>query len=146
MSHEPNEPKDDEAGKEAGHAVAAADHDGVAEYVVLELVVAGQGDHAAPGDAEREEDLDASVRPHLMSERVYSGAGETEARRTRALPEFRSGLENPLWDELKQSLAPARRLRWKGTEKGKLEEDRIFYRSLRLNIFPLVDSWKAICR
>ena len=71
MSHEPDDPKDDKTGEEAGHAVAAADHDGVAEHVVLELVVAGQGDHAAPGDAEREEDLDASVRPHLMSDRVY---------------------------------------------------------------------------
>ena len=71
MSHEPDDPEDDKTGEEAGHAVAAADHDGVAEHVVLELVVAGQGDHAAPGDAKREEDLDASVRPHLMSERVY---------------------------------------------------------------------------
>ena len=85
MSHEPNDPKDDEAGKEAGHAVAAADHDGVAEHVVLELVVAGEGDHAAPGDPEREEDLDASVRPHLIWERVYSTAGGTEARSKRAL-------------------------------------------------------------
>ena len=71
MSHEPDDPEDDKAGEEAGHAVAAADHDGVAEHVVLELVVAGQGDHAAPGDAEGEEDLDAGVRPHLMSDRVY---------------------------------------------------------------------------
>ena len=65
MSHESNDPKDDKAGKEAGHAVAAADHDGVAEHVVLELVVAGEGDHAAPGDAQREEDLDAGVGPNL---------------------------------------------------------------------------------
>ena len=65
MSHEPNDPEDDKAGKEAGHAVAAADHDGVAEHVVLELVVAGEGDHAAPGDPERKEDLDAGVGPHL---------------------------------------------------------------------------------
>ena len=86
MSHEPNDPKDDEAGEEAGHAVTAADHDGVAEHVVLELVVAGEGDHAAPGDAEGEEDLDACVRPHLIYKRFYSTAGGTEARRKRALP------------------------------------------------------------
>ena len=86
VSHEPDDPKDDKAGKETGHAVAAADHDGVAEHVVLELVVAGEGDHAAPGDAEREEDLDACVRPHLICKRVYSTAGGTEARRKRALP------------------------------------------------------------
>ena len=65
MSHESNDPKDDKAGKEAGHAVAAADHDGVAKHVVLELVVAGEGDHAAPGDPQGEEDLDAGVGPDL---------------------------------------------------------------------------------
>ena len=86
VSHEPDDPKDDKSGKEASHAVAAADHDGVPEHIVLELVVAGEGDHAAPGDPEREEDLDACVCPHLMFERVYSRAGGTEARRKRAVP------------------------------------------------------------
>ena len=78
MSHEPDDPKDDKTGEEAGHAVAAADHDGVAEYVVLELVVAGQGDHAAPGDAEREEDLDAGVRPHVDLQQLLPLWGEVE--------------------------------------------------------------------
>ena len=36
------------------------------EDIVLELVVAGEGDHAAPGDAQREEDLDTGVRPNLQ--------------------------------------------------------------------------------
>ena len=112
VSHEPNDPEDDKAGKEAGHAVAAADHDGVAEHVVLELVVAGEGDHAAPGDPEREADLDASVCPHLMRERVYSRAGGTEARKRAIPPKSCSGLEHP-FQEGSNNLAPAEGVRWK---------------------------------
>ena len=44
------------------------------EHVVLELVVAGEGDHAAPGDAQREEDLDTGIRPHLqLTGQVWAG-------------------------------------------------------------------------
>ena len=103
MSHESNDPKDDKAGKEARHAVATADHDGVAEHVVLELVVAGKGDHPAPGDSKREEDLNACVRPHLICKRVYTTEGGTEARRKRAPP-------TPI-QESSSNLAPAGGLR-----------------------------------
>ena len=65
MGHEPNDPEDDKASKEAGTAVANTNHDTVPVDVVLELVVAGEGDHAAPGDTEGEEDLDAGVGPDL---------------------------------------------------------------------------------
>ena len=67
MSHEPNDPEDDEAGEHAGDAVATGHHDAVPEHVVGEVVVAGQGDHPAPGHAQREEDLDTRVRPNLES-------------------------------------------------------------------------------
>ena len=67
MSHKPDNPEDDEAGKDAGDAVAAGHHDAVPEHVVGEVVVAGQGDHPAPGHAQREEDLDTRVSPNLVS-------------------------------------------------------------------------------
>ena len=35
------------------------------EDIVLELVVAGQGDHASPGHTKGEKDLNAGVRPDL---------------------------------------------------------------------------------
>ena len=35
------------------------------EDIIFKLVVAGQGDHAAPGDAQGEEDLNAGIRPDL---------------------------------------------------------------------------------
>ena len=67
MSHEPDDPEDDEAGEDAGDAVAAGHHDAVPEHVVGEVVVAGQGHHPAPGHPQREEDLDTRVRPNLVS-------------------------------------------------------------------------------
>ena len=66
MSHKPDNPKGDEAGKDAGDAVAAGHHDAVPEHVVGEVVVAGQCDHPAPGHAQREEDLDTRVSPNLV--------------------------------------------------------------------------------
>ena len=71
VGHVTDDAKDDKSSEEACDAIAHSHEQGISEDVVVELVVAGQGDHAAPGDAEREEDLDASVRPHLMSDRVY---------------------------------------------------------------------------
>ena len=44
-------------------------------HVVSELVVGGEGDHAAPRHAQREEDLDARICPHLQTDRGnYKGA------------------------------------------------------------------------
>ena len=65
VCHVADDPEDDEAGEHAGDAVATGHHDAVPEHVVWEVVVAGQGDHPAPGDAQGEEDLDTRVRPHL---------------------------------------------------------------------------------
>ena len=78
MSHEPNDAKDDKAGKDTSDTVTNSDHDTVSEDIVAELVVAGQGDHAAPGDAEREEDLDAGVRPHVDLQQLLPLWGEVE--------------------------------------------------------------------
>ncbi len=65
VCHEPYEREDDEPRVERGRAVCAGDDDGVAEHVVVELVVGGEGDEAAPAGTEGEEDLDGSVGPHL---------------------------------------------------------------------------------
>ena len=65
MRHVANDAEDDKAGEKAGATVAHPDQYRVPEHVVLKLVVAGQGDHAAPGDAQREEDLDTGIRPNL---------------------------------------------------------------------------------
>ena len=73
VSHEPDDPEDDEAGEDAGDAVAAGHHDAVPEHVVGEVVVAGQGHHPAPGHAQREEDLDTRVRPNLVSREIING-------------------------------------------------------------------------
>ena len=71
MSHEPDDPEDDESGEDAGDAVAAGHHDAVPEHVVGEVVVAGQSHHPAPGHAKREEDLDTRVRPNLVSGEIF---------------------------------------------------------------------------
>ena len=65
VCHEPDEGEHDEPRVERGRAVCAGDDDGVAEHVVVELVVGGEGDEAAPAGTQREEDLDSRVRPHL---------------------------------------------------------------------------------
>ena len=36
------------------------------EYIVLELVVAGQGDHPSPSNSQGKEDLDAGISPDLV--------------------------------------------------------------------------------
>ena len=51
MRHVADDPEDDEAGEHAGDAVAYGDDDGVPDHVVVEVVVAGQGDHHAPRHA-----------------------------------------------------------------------------------------------
>ena len=65
VSHVANNPEYDEAGEHAGDAVAYGDDDGVPEHVVVEVVVAGQGDHHAPRDPNREENLCACLSPNL---------------------------------------------------------------------------------
>ena len=37
--------------------------------IVPELVVGGEGDHTAPGNAQRKEDLDTGISPHLDKDR-----------------------------------------------------------------------------
>ena len=51
VCHVADDPEDDEAGEHAGDAVADGDDDGVPEHVVMEVVVACQGDHHAPRHA-----------------------------------------------------------------------------------------------
>ena len=66
ISHVANNPEDDEAGEHAGDAVTHGHDDGVPVHVVVEVVVAGQGDHHAPRDANREENLCARLSPNLQ--------------------------------------------------------------------------------
>ena len=51
VGHVADDAKDDKSSKEACDAIAHSHEQGISEDVVVELVVAGQGDHAAPGDA-----------------------------------------------------------------------------------------------
>lgn len=55
----------DEAGEEGGADVADSDDQGVLVAVVGELVVRAEGDEAAPGRAQGEEDLHGRVAPDL---------------------------------------------------------------------------------
>ena len=71
VGHESDEAEDDEAGEEGGGAIGEANDDGVAEAVVGELVVAGQGDEAAPARAQGEEDLDGRVGPDLHDKKQF---------------------------------------------------------------------------
>ena len=63
MGHEANDAKDDKPSEDAGAAIPEGDQYGVLVDVVVELVVAGEGDHDAPGDAQGEEDLGTGVCP-----------------------------------------------------------------------------------
>lgn len=69
ISHETDKAKDDETSKETGSTIGHSDDDGVSEAVVVELVVAGQGNQSTPAGAERKEDLDGGVRPNLKKYR-----------------------------------------------------------------------------
>ncbi len=64
MGHEANDGKDDKASKDGRAAVCQCNQNGVPVTVVVELVVAGQGDEAAEGRSQRVEDLRGCVRPH----------------------------------------------------------------------------------
>ena len=79
MGHVTNDAKDDKSGKEACDAIAHSHEQGIPEDIVVELIVAGEGDHAAPGDAEGEEDLDAGVRPHVDLEQFLPLWSEVES-------------------------------------------------------------------
>ena len=57
--------EDADAGHDAGAAVDGADEQRVAEHVVAEAVVAGEGHHRAEGDADRIKVLRRRVHPHL---------------------------------------------------------------------------------
>merc|ERR1719336_1029088 len=61
--HEAQHGEDGEARGEGCEAVADADDEGVPDDVVVEPVVAGESDEAAPGHGEREEDLDSGRLP-----------------------------------------------------------------------------------
>ena len=63
MGHEADDTKDDKSSKYTGATIPEGDHDGVPVDVVVELVVAGEGDHDPPGDPEGEEDLGAGISP-----------------------------------------------------------------------------------
>ena len=79
VGHVTNDAKDDKSRKEACDAIAHSHEQGISEDIVVELIVAGEGDHAAPGDAEGEEDLDAGVRPHVDLEQFLPLWSEVES-------------------------------------------------------------------
>ena len=56
VGHVTNDAEDDKSGKEACDAITHSHEQCISEDIVVELVVAGEGDHAAPGDPEGEED------------------------------------------------------------------------------------------
>ena len=133
VRHEPDDPEDDESGEEAGEAVTAAHHDGVPEHVVLELVVAGEGDHAAPGDPQGEEDLDAGVGPDLRAGveqeggqgAAAAGWAPSDPRPTSRQPPPRDNMEI---------------IRWPGTEVGKHKRGKNIWTG------SFVLSWKLHLR
>merc|ERR1719376_247618 len=65
VRHVSQDGEDDGGGEEGGEGVDAADGDGVAVAVVVELVVGSEGEESADANAVREEDLGASVDPAL---------------------------------------------------------------------------------
>ena len=65
MGHVADDAEDDESGEEGRQNVARGDDEGVAEAVVVELVVAGQRDEATPTRRQREEDLHRRVAPNF---------------------------------------------------------------------------------
>lgn len=65
MGHETDYTEDDESSEYTGGAVADSDEDTVAEEIVVESVVAGQGDESAPARGQREKDLHRRIRPDL---------------------------------------------------------------------------------
>ena len=79
VGHVTDDAKDDKSGKEACDAVAHSHKQRISEDIVVELVVAGEGDHAAPGDAEGEEDLDAGISPHIDLEQFLPLWSEVES-------------------------------------------------------------------
>ncbi len=70
ISHEADKAEDYKASIEAGGAVGTGNDNRIAEDVVVELVVAGQGDESAPAGSKREEDLDSSISPDLLTKDV----------------------------------------------------------------------------
>lgn len=73
VRHVAHDGEDGESGEDRGGAVDHAHQDRVAEAVVVELVVGGESDQAAPRRAQREEDLSRRVLPNLRSNPKASG-------------------------------------------------------------------------
>ena len=65
MSHVSQDGEDDGGAEEGGEGVDAADGDGVAVTVVVELVVRAKSQQSSDPDAVRKEDLGAAVDPAL---------------------------------------------------------------------------------
>ena len=65
MSHESNDAEDNKTSEHTGHAVAHRHDDGVSVDIVVVVIVAGQGDHHAPGHADAEEYLSARISPDI---------------------------------------------------------------------------------
>ena len=61
VSHVAEDGEDDRGGEEAGEGVDRADEEGVPVAVVVELVVAAQGQKSSNADSIRVEDLSASI-------------------------------------------------------------------------------------
>ena len=65
VGHVADDSEDDKPGKDTGHTVTTGHDDGVSEDVVVEVIVAGEGDHNSPGDSDGEEYLRTSICPNL---------------------------------------------------------------------------------
>jgi len=59
------ESKDHKAGEDTRSCVGERDHEGVPQGVLVELVVACQGDQASVGRAHCEEDLNGGIEPDV---------------------------------------------------------------------------------
>ena len=66
MRHEADDTKDDKASEDTGDTVATGHYDSISEDIVVEVIVAGQGDHHTPGHTNWEKYLSTSISPHLI--------------------------------------------------------------------------------
>lgn len=79
MRHVPQHREDDEPGQEAGETVDGAGEHRVPVAVVVELVVAGEGEQGPESRSQWEEDLRGGVDPHLRVAQLVPLGGEVVA-------------------------------------------------------------------
>lgn len=77
MSHVTQDGEDDKTSKDGSSTVGDGDDHGIAEAVVLKLVLGGEGDETVPGRTQGVEDLDGSTLPYFgVLEEVPLGGDE----------------------------------------------------------------------